>query len=66
MTMYLTPAQVAEKLRMSVGTLNNWRVQGRGPKFVKFGSKVLYPEKELYDFERKSIRVNTAQSKLDR
>ena len=30
----LTPAEVAELLKISVGTLNNWRYAGRGPAWI--------------------------------
>lgn len=38
----LTERDVAEVLRMKVTTLRAWRLKGRGPKFVKFGSAVRY------------------------
>ncbi len=30
----LTPAEVAELLKISIGTLNNWRYAGRGPAWI--------------------------------
>ena len=30
----LTPAEVADLLKISVGTLNNWRYAGRGPAWI--------------------------------
>lgn len=59
-TMYLTPAEVAEKLCVNVGTLANWRVVGYGPKFVKFGRKVLYAEREVVAFEKLSEHEDTS------
>ena len=32
--------------RFSVSTLNIWRMKGRGPKYLKVGSKVLYQQKD--------------------
>lgn len=32
-------------------TLANWRVQGRGPKFVKAGKAVLYPLSAVEKYE---------------
>lgn len=40
----MTPAQLAEKLSVGIGTLANWRYQGKGPSFIKIG-----PKKVLYD-----------------
>jgi predicted DNA-binding transcriptional regulator AlpA len=34
----LTPDQVAEILKVTVGTLENWRFKGYGPKYLKLGS----------------------------
>ncbi|MEV8272681.1 helix-turn-helix domain-containing protein [Microbacterium sp. NPDC077184] len=41
---WLTPAQVADRLGLAVGTLANWRVAGIGPKSVKMGRLVRYDE----------------------
>jgi hypothetical protein len=35
----LTPEQVADMLQVHPGTLENWRVRGEGPAFLKLGSK---------------------------
>lgn len=32
-----TPSETAAFLRVTVGTLANWRVSGRGPAYVKLG-----------------------------
>jgi len=61
--MNLLPKEAAERLRLSIGTLANWRVQGGGPKYIKFGRKVLYPLRELEAFEQQCLRSNTAQTK---
>lgn len=47
---YLTPEEVARVLRLSVGTLKDWRKQRAdwGPVFVKIGAnRVLYELSEL-------------------
>lgn len=59
--MNLLPIEAAERLRVSVGTLANWRVAGEGPKFIKFGRKVLYPVRELELFEQRCLRSNTTK-----
>lgn len=61
--MNLLPKEAADRLRVSVGTLANWRVQGAGPRFAKFGRRVVYPEREIEAFEESSLRSNTAQEK---
>ena len=36
---YLTEEQVAEMIQVHPGTLQNWRVRGEGPRFVKLGNR---------------------------
>jgi excisionase family DNA binding protein len=38
-TELLTPEEVADLLKVHPGTLENWRVRGEGPPFVKLGNK---------------------------
>lgn len=51
MSTNLTPQETAQRLRTTPGTLANWRVKGYGPKYLKFGRKVLYPLAEVEKFE---------------
>lgn len=41
--LYLTPAQMAERMGVTVKTLANQRSRKTGPKFVKVGGAVRYP-----------------------
>lgn len=59
--MNLLPKEAAERLRVHPVTLAKWRVSGEGPRFIKFGRKVLYPLAELEAFEQSRLRENTAQ-----
>jgi len=43
---YYTPAELADLLRCSTGTLRNWRYRGEGPPYIKVG-RVLYPVADL-------------------
>lgn len=59
--MNLLTQEVALRLRKSPGTLKNWRVQGIGPKFKKFGRRVVYPLDELIAWENEQpLRSNTS------
>jgi excisionase family DNA binding protein len=53
-TELLTPEEVADLLKVHPGTLENWRVKGEGPPFVKLGSKrrsaVRYRRKDVEDW----------------
>ncbi|MDO5631635.1 MAG: helix-turn-helix domain-containing protein [Paracoccus sp. (in: a-proteobacteria)] len=49
-TELLTVGQAAERLKLSVTTLNRWRVTGEGPAFVKMGRVVRYTPAALAAF----------------
>jgi hypothetical protein len=59
--LHLLPKEAAERLRVSAGTLANWRVEGGGPRYIKLGRKVVYPIAELEAFELPRLRSNTAE-----
>jgi hypothetical protein len=43
----LTEEQVAEQLHVSVASLRRWRLERRGPQFIKVGSLVRYRPEDL-------------------
>ena len=45
-----TEIEAAEYLRVSPRTLQGWRLEKRGPAFVRLGRKVLYLQSDLDDF----------------
>ena len=62
----LTPEQVAELLKVHTGTLENWRVRGEGPPYVKLGhrprSPVRYRSQDVEDWIFTDIkRANAAR-----
>ena len=59
----LTPQEVEEAYRIPVAvTLANWRNQGRGPGYVKFGRKILYRVSELEQWCQAN-QIKTADSR---
>jgi len=58
---HLTSEELAERLRMAPGTLQNWRTKGFGPKFIKFGKRVLYPISIVEEWEKSYLKESTAQ-----
>ena len=44
---YVTLAQASEYLQIPQQTLKNWRVDGRGPRALKFGALLRYNREEL-------------------
>jgi excisionase family DNA binding protein len=56
----LTTEEVAELLRLSVSILNKWRLAGRGPQFVKVGTRVRYRLEDVAIFIAASTRGSTS------
>ena len=54
-------SDLASRWRLSERTLERWRQQGDGPKFVKLGSRVSYPAEAVAEFERSFSRRSTWQ-----
>lgn len=46
----MTASDVADALRISEGTLRNWRSARRGPRFAKVGGTVRYREEDVADW----------------
>lgn len=58
---HLKSLELAERLRVHPATPGNWRMIGKGPKWIKPGRDVLYSIKEVERWEREDERSNTAQ-----
>ncbi|MET8401424.1 helix-turn-helix domain-containing protein [Streptomyces sp900116325] len=59
---FLTTEEVAARYRTSPTTVSWWRRQGYGPKGIKVGRRVLYPEAEIERFERDLAAESTKKS----
>lgn len=59
----LTPSMLAKRFNLkSKGTLANWRVIGKGPKFIP-GRPIRYPLREVEKWEAGQLSGSTAHSK---
>src|SRR5215471_2733798 len=47
MSCLLTEGEVAERLHVSLASVRRWRLEQRGPQFIKVGSLVRYRPEEL-------------------
>ena len=54
-----TQDELAARWKMSPRTLEQWRWLGKGPKFLKIGARVLYPDDEIEDYEAGQLCQNT-------
>lgn len=54
---YLKPKEVTKRWNFAItpGTLANWRSQKKGPPFIRFGSRVLYPLDKLEKWEGEQV-----------
>lgn len=60
---FLTSKELSDRWRLSDQTLANWRYAGKGPPFIRVGSRVLYPVEGIHSFERNSTSwLSTEQS----
>ena len=60
MTTHKNTSQTAYYLGISKKTLERWRFEGHGPKFRKFGKRVLYADDELDRWGKEQERTSTS------
>jgi excisionase family DNA binding protein len=53
--------EAAKRLAVSVRTVQAWRLNGRGPKFVRLGSAVRYSETALAEFIERGTVASTSE-----
>ena len=59
---YLTQPEVAEFLRVSERSLERWRVEGSGPRFRRFGRRVVYAQHDLVAWAEGRSFSSTAEA----
>jgi hypothetical protein len=61
--LFFTPLELVERYqgRVTIRTLANWRSSGVSPPFSKIGGRILYPVKELLEWEQKRTVESTSQ-----
>jgi excisionase family DNA binding protein len=58
MSKMLDVKQAAERLNVPARLLNNWRVQGRGPRYTKVGPRLVrYSESDLEQWLKSQVVV---------
>jgi hypothetical protein len=53
------PTGLARRWLISPRTLEQWRWQGRGPRFLKIGGRVVYRLSDIEAFESANLHANT-------
>lgn len=62
--MFLTTHHLSELLYISPRTIERWRVEGRGPEFVKAGRRVLYRQSIVDAWLSDTTRRSTGEAQL--
>ena len=62
---WLTTKEAARLLKMSPGTLFNWRAEGRGPTFRNLGRAVRYSRQEIEQWIRGEETKRDTQPDLE-
>lgn len=56
---HLDQNSLATRWLISPRTLEQWRWQGRGPRFLKIGGRVVYRLRDIEAFEAENLHANT-------
>jgi len=63
-TRYFTESEVAERTRISLGTLRRWRMENKGLRYFKFGYLVSYSEDHLPNGRTRNLHEEMALYEL--
>lgn len=55
----LSQTQVAGMLGVAARTMERWRYEGRGPRFVRVGGRRLYRRADVDDFIQRGLATST-------
>ena len=58
----MTETEVADLICITARALQNWRLRGGGPEYVKIGRSVRYQRSDVMSFIDERKRRNTSQS----
>ncbi len=57
----LNENELAQLWGVSPKTLQRWRSEGRGPRYLKLSKRVSYPLEAILDFEYSALHESTAE-----
>jgi predicted DNA-binding transcriptional regulator AlpA len=61
----LNENELAQRWGISSKTLQRWRCEGRGPRFLKLSKRVIYPLDEIESYEHSALYESTWQKASD-
>ena len=60
MVNFLSEVQLAELIGIKAPTLRKWRWEGKGPKFIKLGHRVMYSMEDVMSYIDAQKRISTS------
>ncbi|BBD81059.1 MULTISPECIES: helix-turn-helix transcriptional regulator [Pseudomonadota] len=57
----LNENELAQRWGLSPKTLQRWRSEGRGPRYLKLSKRVSYPLESVIEFERGALHDSTSE-----
>ena len=57
----LNETELAQRWGVSAKTLQRWRSEGRGPRYLKLSKRVGYPLDVIVEFERSALHDSTSE-----
>jgi len=58
---HINQVELSRRWRLSPRTLERWRYQGTGPRFLKVGGRVIYRLTDIESFEAEQLRAAGAR-----
>jgi hypothetical protein len=58
----LTTVEAAPLVGVAPKTLENWRIAGRGPRFIKAGRKVVYDPRDIASWKSANSHNSTSEA----
>lgn len=62
---YITPEQLAERWKVKVATLKQWRWNGKGPIYTKVGNCIFYWPNDIDAYEKSNRRRHTSDPPMN-
>ncbi len=59
---HMNQRQLANRWGVSEATLERWRSEGIGPRYLKLQGRVMYREKDIEDYEENCLRYSTQKA----
>lgn len=57
----LNEHELGQRWGVSPKTLQRWRSEGRGPRYLKLSKRVSYPLDAILDFEQSALHASTSE-----